>query len=126
MTEPTAPTVETEDEVDIIFRHLEAERTGPQQPALAVHQKALLRKAAILMASDSATDARDLVALLEHAPAVVRPGAVPEKTLAEVCKADAPWDLARLSNEQVLQLENIQATAVGAACALPNERTEAA
>ncbi len=125
MSEPE-PIVETETEADVILAHLVAERTGPQQPKLAVHQLALLRKAALLMASDSASDARDLVALLEHAPSVVSPGRKPEPTLAQITTPEAPWDLERLSNEQVFALEDIAAVAQGRSCAIERPRLEAA
>jgi hypothetical protein len=119
MTEPV------DDEVDVIYRYLEAERVGPQQRRLAHHHKALLRKAAILMASDDAGTARDLVALLDAAPRIISPGAKPAPRLQDL-ERGAEWDLERLSAEQLVDLEAIAATATGAACPLPSPRMEAA
>jgi hypothetical protein len=85
----------------------------------------LLHKAAILMTSGTADDVKDLNTLLSLAPKVIRPGARPTPTLAQACRSDAPWDLARLSNQQLLDLETIAAVAQGRACPLPSPRHEA-
>jgi hypothetical protein len=124
-TKPTV-TIEPEDESEseIILSFLKAERTGPQKPVLAVHELALLRRVAHMLATDSG-DARDIASLLELAPRIISPGARPAPKLEAVCAPDAPWDLERLSTQQVLDLETISATAQGRACALPSKRMEA-
>jgi hypothetical protein len=125
MTTDPVDDPEPEDEVDTILAHLVAERTDAQTPTLAIHQIALLHKAAILMTSGTADDVKDLTTLLSLAPKVIRPGARPTPTLVQACKPDAPWDLSRLSNQQLLDLEIIAATAQGRACPLPSPRHEA-
>jgi hypothetical protein len=119
-----APAIdETEDEVDVILSFLEAERTD-EHTKLAVHERALLRLAAILLASGDASKARDVSDLLTRAPAIIRRGARPVPTMAQLSKPDRPWDLELLSNEQLGQFENIAAVAQQRACAVPDPRTE--
>jgi hypothetical protein len=125
MTTDPVDDPEPEDEVDTILAHLVAERTDAHTPTLAIHQIALLHKAAILMTSGTADDVKDLTTLLSLAPKVIRPGARPTPTLVQACKPDAPWDLSRLSNQQLLDLEIIAATAQGRACPLRSPRLEA-
>jgi hypothetical protein len=125
MTTDPVDDPEPEDEVDTILAHLVAERTDAQTPTLALHQIALLHKAAILMTSGTADDVKDLNTLLSLAPKILRPGARPTPTLAQACRSDAPWDLSRLSNQQLLDLEIIASVAQGRACPLPTARHEA-
>jgi hypothetical protein len=124
-TEPDV-TVEAEDEVDIILAHLIAERTDERTPRLAVHQVALLRMVALLLASGDTSRSRDITDLLEKAPSIVRAGARPAPRLQDICKADAERDITRLSNEQLAQLEVLDAVMAGRACPLPSPRMESA
>jgi hypothetical protein len=120
----TEPAVEPEDdEAEIILRHLIAERTDGRTK-LAVHHVALLRMAALLMASGDTSKARDITDLLERAPSIVRPGAIPPPTLAQVCRDDAELDVTRLSNAQLVTLEELHAVMAGRACPLPSPRQE--
>jgi hypothetical protein len=125
MTTDPVDDPEPEDEVDTILAHLVAERTDAQTPTLALHQIALLHKAAILMTSGTADDVKDLTTLLSLAPKVIRPGARPAPTLAQVCKPDRLWDLSLISHQQLHDLENICAVAQGRACPVPSPRLEA-
>lgn len=115
----------TTEAAQLIFSHLEAERIGPNRPALAVHERALLHRAAHLLATGTG-DAKDIATLLQLAPSIVSPGAKPAPTLQDVCRADAPWDLTRLSHQQLTQLEEISATAQGRASPVSSPRLEAA
>src|SRR5437868_724284 len=121
--EPT--TTETEDEAGILYAHLLAERVDANTPELTVSQKALLHMAAQLMAIRDPAKAGVLTDLLERAPRVLRAGARPAPTLQDVCRADAPWDLTRLSHQQLTHLEEISATAQGRACPVASPRLEA-
>jgi hypothetical protein len=123
VVEPTV--TETEDEAEIIARWLIAERVGQSKPVLAVHEVALLRKVAYLLASDGAGDAKDIATLLDLAPKIINPGAKPQPSLTELCKPGREWDLERLSTEQLLVLEDICEVAQGRACVVKSERMEA-
>jgi hypothetical protein len=119
-------TVESEDEATSIFKHLVAERVDARaRPALAIHELALLRKVAVLLASDDAGNAYHISALLDRAPSIVSPGARPQPTLAQVCRDDAPLDIELLSNEQLVQLEGLEAVMSGRASPIRSPRQEA-
>jgi hypothetical protein len=124
-TDPVDDPEPEESEVDTILACLVAERVDAHTPTLAIHQIALLQKAAILMTSDTAGDVKDLIELLKLAPKILRPGARPTPTLAQACRPDAVWDLSGLSNQQLYDLELIAATAQSRACPLPSPRHEA-
>src|SRR5205823_5989310 len=103
-----------------------AERVDAHTPKLAVHQVALLRMVALLLAAGDTNRSRDITDLLERAPKILRPGARPALTLAQACRPDAERDITRLSNEQLTQLEALDAVMAGRACPLPSPRMEAA
>jgi hypothetical protein len=127
VTHPVAGNVSSEpeeDEADVILAHLIAERTDPQRPKLAVHQIALLRMVALLLASGDTSRARDVNDLLERAPSIVSPGRTPEPTLQQVCQPDAELDITRLSNEQLVMLETLEATMSGRALPIKSMRME--
>jgi len=116
---------DAEDEVTTIFRHLVAERTSAQTPTLAIHQLALLRKVAHMLAADDAGSARDVIGLLEAAPPVILPGRKPEPTLEQLARDDRPIDVTLLTNEQIGWLEECVAVGTGRSCPMVNERREA-
>jgi hypothetical protein len=115
-----------EDEATRIFKHLVAERVDARRPALAIHELAILRKVSLLLASDDVANAHHIAALLDKAPGVTNPGARPAETLAEVCAPDRPLAVELLSNEMLLQAENIEATMSGRAVPIKNPRVESA
>jgi hypothetical protein len=125
MTDDVPATDEAEDDASTILSFLVAERTDSTKPNLSVADTALLHMAAQLLAAGDPTKARDVTELLDRSPKVIRPGAKPEPTLAQACKPDAPWNLSRLSNQQLLDLEVIASVAQGRACTLPSPRMEA-
>jgi hypothetical protein len=126
VTDVPAPTVEAEDEATTIYRYLEAERVDSTKPKLSVSERALLNMAATLLAAGDPSKAREVSDLLDRAPRVCRPGAAPEPRLADVCRADAERDITRLSNEQLAQLEVLDAVMAGRACAVASPGLEAA
>jgi hypothetical protein len=118
-------TDDVENEADGILQWLKAERVDDARPRLSVADTALLRMAAHLLAIGDPAKAREVSDLLDRAPRVVRPGAAPAPRLQDVCKPDCEWDLSRLSNAQLLDLESICACAQGRSSPLRSPRHEA-
>jgi hypothetical protein len=118
--------VEPEDESAIILAHLISERTDDHRPQLAVHEVALLRMAALILASGDTGKAREVSDLLERAPRITNPGRKPPPSLRQVCADDAQLDISRLSNADLVELERLHAVMAGRAVPLPNERIESA
>jgi hypothetical protein len=120
MTDATAM-----DEFDAVLGVMIAERED-DRTRLNAAQLGIVRHLARLTISDDPRDAKILTDLLPLAPSVISPGRLPPLTLEQVTRDDAPLDITRLSNEQLVQLEGLEAVMCGRACPVKSPRHESA
>jgi hypothetical protein len=113
------------DEYDTVLGVMIAERED-DRTKLNAAQLGIVRHLARLTISDDPKDAKILADLLPLAPHVIRPGAMPPLTLERMDRDDAPLDISRLSNADLVELERLHAVMAGRAVPLPNERIESA
>jgi hypothetical protein len=116
-------TDDTDAEFYAVFAMLCAERQ-PLDAKLDVATTALLRHAARLMVSDNPRDVKDLTELMKLLPAPLRRVSA-ELSLDEITDPAKAWDLTRLDNRDIEELDRISALATGRAQYIPSERRAA-
>jgi hypothetical protein len=113
---------------DATFDALIAERGGTG--ALSVADCGILRKLAKLLASPSAdpriADAIARLTALVPPPQPQPFNQQPMLTEADLAREDLPWDLTRLNDAELDELDRLHAVATGRALPVPNRRRDAA